>query len=299
LVNEILPNIPVSSEALPKASKWKRFWRVFIGRRLVAFGAVVIIVFLLLAIFGPLIAPYNPNQFDLTNALSPPSTTHLLGTDQLGRDTLSRIIYGARISLMIGLAVVVIGFITGGTLGLIAGYFGGWAFMIIMRLMDAIMSIPMIFMVLGIAAMLGGGMTNVIVALSVGMLPGYARLMCGQVLTVKENDYVMASRSLGASNYTTMFRHVLPNCFAPFIVVMTMMLGMVILAEAGLSFLGVGIKPPTAAWGSMINDSRPYLTSNPVLSLAPGFALMLIVYSFNMVGDGLRDAVDPRLRGTF
>jgi peptide/nickel transport system permease protein/oligopeptide transport system permease protein len=186
---------------------------------------------------------------------------------------------------------------TGLSLGLIAGYFGGWTNTIIMRIMDALMSFPMILLALVVAALLGGGMKNVIIALSIAMSPMYARLMCGQVLGVKENDYVMAGHAIGARNFRIMLRHVMPNCFPPLIVGMTMQLGNIIISEAGLSFLGIGIEAPVAAWGSMINDGRQYLLTLPVLSFAPGAAIMLVVFSFNMVGDGLRDALDPRLRG--
>jgi len=285
-------------ERIPRVSEWKRFRRVFLGRVLVILGMIVIALFIFMAIFAPLLAPYAPEDMDLSNVLQKPSGAHWLGTDQLGRDTLSRIIYGSRTSLVIGLSVVGISCVVGMTLGLLAGYYGGWTRNIIMRLIDALMAFPMILLALVISALLGNGMRNVIIALSVAMVPGYARFMCGQVLWVKENDYVLACRSMGARNMRIMLRHVVPNCLPPLIVLITMMLGSVILAEAGLSFLGIGIIPPTPAWGSMVNDGRLYLPTLPILSIAPGFAVMLVVFAFNMVGDGLRDALDPRLRGT-
>jgi peptide/nickel transport system permease protein len=285
------------TETISKVSEFKRFRKVFLGRGIVAFGMVIIVVFILVAIFAPLLAPYDPYDPDLGNSLSQPSTAHLLGTDSLGRDTLSRIIYGTRTSLLIGLVVVAVAAVIGIVLGLLAGYYGGWTYTIIMRFIDALMAFPMIILALVVAAMLGAGVKNIIIALSIGMMPGYARLMCGQVLHIKENDYIMAERSIGAGNFRIMLSHIVPNCLPPFIVMITMMLGAVILAEAGLSFLGVGITPPTAAWGSMVNDGREYLLQLPILSVAPGFALMLVVFAFNMVGDGLRDALDPRLRG--
>jgi peptide/nickel transport system permease protein len=285
------------AEAPPRVSEFSRFRRVFLGRGIVVFGMVVILLFLLVAIFAPLIAPYDPYEPDLSSALSGPTAQHWLGTDPLGRDTLTRIIYGTRTSLEIGLIVVAVACVVGMILGTLAGYYGGWTHNIIMRIIDAFMSFPMILLALVIAALLGSGMRNVIIALSIAMMPGYARLMCGQVLSVKENDYVLAGRSVGASNLRIMLRHVVPNCLSPLIVMITMMLGGVVLAEAGLSFLGIGITPPTAAWGSMVNDGRQYLLTLPILSFAPGLALMLVVFAFNMVGDGLRDALDPRLRG--
>ncbi len=297
MANEAVISTGVA-EAPPRVSEWRRFRRVFLGRILVLIGLVIIAFFVFIAIFAPLLAPYPPNDPDLASALQKPNAAHLLGTDALGRDTLSRVIYGARTSLMIGLIVVIIATIVGMTLGLIAGYYGGWTYNIIMRLIDALMSFPMILLAMVIAALLGNGMRNVIIALSVAMMPGYARLMCAQVLAVKENDYVTAGRSIGASNLRIMMRHIVPNCLPPLIVLITMQLGSVILAEAGLSFLGIGITPPTAAWGSMVNDGRQYLLTLPILSFAPGLALMLVVFGFNMVGDGLRDALDPRLRRT-
>lgn len=285
------------TEAGTSGSQFRRFWRVFLGRGVVFFGTVVIVIFIFVAIFAPLLAPYDPYKPDLSNSLSKHSKTNLLGTDVLGRDILSRIIYGARTSITIGLVVVSVAAIAGMMLGLLAGYYGGWTYTIIMRLIDAMMAFPMIIVALVIAAILGSGVKNVIIALSVGVIPGYARLMCAQVLHIKENDYIMAERSMGAMSFRIMVYHIIPNSLPPCIVMVTMMLGAVILAEAGLSFLGVGITPPTAAWGSMVNDGREYLVVHPMLSIAPGFALMLVVFAFNMVGDGLRDALDPRLRG--
>ncbi|MBN1188380.1 MAG: ABC transporter permease [Dehalococcoidales bacterium] len=290
--------LPAENKAeTAKTSGFRRFMRVFIGRAVVKFGLVFIVIFILTAIFAPLLAPYDPNEQDILNALQQPSWEHLLGTDSLGRDTLSRVIYGSQTSLMVGLIVVSVSAIIGMALGLLAGYFGGWTYTIIMRLVDAFMAFPMLVLTLLIAAMLGQGITNVIIALSVGLIPIYARLMCGQAISVKNNDYITAGRSIGAGDMRMMLKHIFPNCLPPLIVMITMMLGSTILAEASLSFLGVGIAPPTPAWGGMVNDGRTYLLDLPVLSFAPGLAIMLVVFSFNMVGDGLRDALDPRLRG--
>jgi ABC-type dipeptide/oligopeptide/nickel transport system permease subunit len=182
-------------------------------------------------------------------------------------------------------------------LGLVAGYFEGPVHAVIMRCIDALMSIPLIMLSLAIASVLGGGLFNIVVALGVAMVPAYARVMCAQALSVKQNDYITASRSMGASNLRTMLLRVAPNCFPPLLVIMTMQVGMAILAEAGLSFLGVGVYPPQAAWGGMVSEGYKYLNEAPMLSFAPGLAIILVVFSFNMVGDGLRDALDPRLRG--
>jgi peptide/nickel transport system permease protein len=285
------------TELSPRVSELRRFSRVFFNRIIVMFGLIIILVLIITAIFAPLLAPYDPNQVDLGQALINPSPEHLLGTDNFGRDTLSRLIYGSRVSIMVGAIAVGIAAVVGIILGLIAGYFGGTTFVVIMRFLDAIMAIPMIALALVIASLLGGGLKNVMIAVAIALAPMYARLMCGQVLSIRENDYVVAGRAVGAGNWRIMFRHILPNCFPPLIVQMTMMMGTAILTEASLSFLGIGIEPPTAAWGAMVTDGYRYLLSNPVLSFAPGVAIMLVVFGFNMVGDGLRDALDPRLRG--
>ncbi len=287
----------LDTEMVARVSEIRRFRRVFFSRGVVVFGMIVIVAFILVALFAPLIAPYDPNEPLIGEPLQNPTMQHWLGTDPVGRDTLSRIIFGTRTSLQIGLIVVTVACLIGITLGTIAGFYGGWVYVIIMRFIDALMSFPMILLALVIASLLGGGMRNIIIALSITLMPGYARLMCGQVLSIKQNDYILAGRVIGASNLRLMTRHVVTNCLSPIIVQITMMLGATILAEAGLSFLGIGILPPTAAWGSMINDGRQYLLVLPILSFAPGLALMLVVFAFNMVGDGLRDALDPRLRG--
>ena len=287
----------IFSDVPPRISESRRFLRVFFSRKIVLFGTIVIVAMIVLAIFAPFIAPYDPNKVDMANRLLPPSFHNLLGTDFYGRDTLTRVIFGTRISLLIGVAAVIMAAIVGMGLGLIAGYIGGNTNSIIMRIMDALMAFPGLLLVLIIASMLGNGLRNVIIALSIGMIPGFARLTRGQVISLIENDYILASRSMGAGNFRIMLFHLLPNCFPVLIVSVTMLLGMTILAEAGLSFLGAGVPPPTASWGSMVSDGYKFITTNPILSIAPGIAVMLLVFAFNMAGDGLRDALDPRLRG--
>ena len=273
------------------------FIRRFIKHRLAVVGAIIVLLLVLIAIFAPFLAPKDVNVMDFGNTLSPPSWDHPMGTDHFGRDILSRIIYGSRTSLMIGVVAVGFAATIGMTMGVIAGYFGGRGHATIMRFIDALMAFPLILLALIIAALLGGGLRNVMIALAVGLIPAYARLMCGQVLSVKENDYILSGRAMGAKNIRIMLRHILPNCLPPLIVLITMMMGMTILAEAGLSFLGIGIEEPGAAWGAMVNDGYQYLLTHPILSFAPGLAIMLVVFSYNMVGDGLRDALDPRPRG--
>ena len=286
-----------ASEAPPPVSEWRRFRRVFFQRKIVAFGLVVLTLLVFIAIFAPWLAPHDPYRGKMADSLSPPGQKYLLGTDIQGRDTLSRLIYGARTALMVGFVTVGIASIVGAMLGLIAGYFGGIPNIIIMRAMDALMGFPMLLLALLLAAVLGGGIQNVIIALSIATLPGYARVMHGLTLSVKENDYILAERAMGSSNARTMLKHILPNSLPPMIVLITVWLGLTILAEANLSFLGIGIKPPGAAWGSMVNDGYQYLLMNPILSFAPGLTIMVVAFAFIMVGDGLRDALDPRLRG--
>ncbi len=284
-------------ELPPRVSEWRRFRRVFFSRGIVVFGLITLLLLLFTAIFAAWLAPYDPYQLSPDYSLAQPGREHLLGADLLGRDTLSRLIYGSRTALMVGFISVTVAGIIGIGLGLIAGYATGFANILIMRIMDALMCFPMLLLSLVIAAVLGNGIHNVIIALSVATVPGYARVTHGLTLSIKENDYIMAQWAMGSGYVRTLLRHILPNAFPPLIVLMTMQLGNLILAEAGLSFLGIGISPPGAAWGAMVNDGYRYLLKSPLLSFAPGLAIMLVVFAFNMVGDGLRDALDPRLRG--
>jgi peptide/nickel transport system permease protein len=281
----------------PRVTEVRRIARVMFSRWVVTAGFVIILLLILVAIFAPWLEPYPPNQVNLPVRLEQPSMTHPLGTDEMGRDILSRIIAGSRISLMVGISCVLIGGVIGMILGLIAGFSGGWAYTIIMRFIDTLMAIPPIILILSIASLLGSGLPNVLIAISIGMLPVYCRLMCGQVLTVRENDYVTAAHILGARNIRIIMRHLIPNCLPPLLVQITINLGSAIMMEASLSFLGIGIIPPTATWGSMTNTGYKFLLTNPVYSLAPGFCILLVILAFNMVGDGLRDALDPKLRG--
>jgi peptide/nickel transport system permease protein len=283
--------------APPRISEWRRFRRVFLSRGVVAFGLIILIILFVVAALAPWLAPYDPYKTATGKSLEQPNSRHLLGTDIIGRDTLSRLIYGSRTALMVGFISVIVASIFGVTLGVMAGYTGGFTNSIIMRTMDALLCFPMLLLALVVSAVLGGGIENVIIALSVATIPGYARVTCGVTMSIKENDFILAQQSMGSSDTRTMLRHILPNAFPPLIVLMTMQLGALILAEAGLSFLGIGIEPPGAAWGAMVNDGYRYLLRSPVLSFAPCIAIMLVVFAFNMVGDGLRDALDPRLRG--
>lgn len=267
-------------------------------RPVVVAGAVVVLLVVFIAIFAPFIAPYPYNNQDLHATLQPPSGAHWLGTDTLGRDDLTQLIYGSRVSLLVGIVAVSLAGAVGMTLGLISGYFGGWIGNIIMRVIDALLALPPMILMLAIAAMLGGGLRTVLISIGVAMMPTYCRLMNGQVISLKQNDYITASRAGGAGSARIMFSHLLPNSFPPLMVLLSVNLGTAILMEAGLSYLGIGILPPTPTWGNMVNAGQQSLLYHAQLAIAPGVAVMLLVLAFNMVGDGLRDALDPRLRGT-
>jgi peptide/nickel transport system permease protein len=288
----------LEEELLPPVNEFKRFVKVFFRRKIVIFGFIIVVFTLVLAAFADLIAPFGMNDQDLRNVLAAPDSVHLLGTDSLGRDLLSRIIFGSRIALAVGVSTVLVSATIGTLLGLIAGYAEGFIQTVIMRFTDAMMAIPSLILSLIIASIIKTGVAGVVLAVAITLFPGYIRLINGQVLSLKQNDYVMAARSMGARKSRIVFWHILPNCLSPLIVQMTMMIGIAILAEASLSFLGLGITPPTPAWGSLCYDGYKYLMMRPLLSIAPGLAIMILVFSFNMVGDGLRDALDPKLRGT-
>jgi peptide/nickel transport system permease protein len=285
------------AEAPPRVSGLRRFFRVFLTRKIVLFSFIVILLLIITAIFAPWIAPHDPYKQILTDRLLEPSSKYLLGTDYLGRDLLSRMIYGSRTALLVGIIATGIAATFGSILGTLAGYFGGWVHSVIMRFVDSLMSIPMIIVALLLGVMLGGGIVNIMIAVGFGMSSSYARVICGLVMSIKENDYIMAARASGGSNLRIMLRHCLPNSFPPFIVLITINMGGAIMIEAALSYLGLGIEPPGAAWGSMVQEGYGYLITNPILALVPGVAIAIVVYALNMIGDGLRDALDPRLRG--
>ncbi|MCD7755640.1 MAG: ABC transporter permease [Firmicutes bacterium] len=276
--------------------KAKRFCKILFRGWLVRISVLIILFFFLCAVASPLIATHDPNATDLYNKLASPSREHLLGCDQLGRDVFSRIVYGARVAFLVGILSVVVAMIVGCAVGLIAGYFGGWIDSVLMRIIDAQTAIPSMILAMAIVAVLGRSVVMLILILGFSNIPGFARMMRGQVMTVREMDYVAASKIRGNSSFVTMMKHVFPNCVSPIIVVMTQSIGGSILAEAGLSFLGVGIEPPTASWGAMVSAGFSNLTDAPVFALAPGVAIILLVLAFNIFGDALRDALDPRIR---
>jgi peptide/nickel transport system permease protein len=270
-----------------------------LGRRnvLASIGMVLVAVFVVFALFAPWIAPQNPSNIDLPSRLQPPSGAHWFGTDELGRDIFSRVIYGARISMLVGSSVVAGSLLLGLILGSIAGYYGGLSdkfFNVVV--MNAFLSFPGILLAIAFVAFLGPGIFNLILALCIGGWVGYARLVRAQVLAVKEKEFVEAARALGASDWRIVTRHILPNIIQPVIVQAAIGMAGAVLAEATMSFLGLGVPPPTASWGSMLNDGRAHLFDAPHLVLFPALAVMLAVLSFNFIGDALRDYMDPRSR---
>jgi len=277
--------------------KDRLFWSAFFSKKIVIVCCVILCIFILSAILAPVLAPYDPYQISLKEKALTPSLKHLLGTDSLGRDVLSRMLYGARISLTISIVSVLIGGVVGMVLGMIAGYFGGIVDTVISRCADALLSIPPIVLTIAIGTALGQSTLNIMIAVGISSIPANIRMMRGTVLRAKERDYITAARVIGSKNTRIMASHLVPNCISPLIISAAMSLGGAIMAEATLSFLGIGIAPPDPAWGSMVSDGLRYLETKPHLSLIPGFAIMLVVLSFNIVGDALRDALDPRIRG--
>ena len=283
----------------PSRSVRERRWRTLrraARARLAPFGAAVMLLAITVALLAPVVAPYNPLKQNLNNTLARPDWTHLMGTDNVGRDVFSRMVYGTRVSLVAGFGSVVIAVLVGGLLGLLAGYAGGRVDNLVMRMMDAVLSFPPLVLALALGAVLGAGLTGVVIALGVVYTPTFARLMRGQVLSITAREYVDAARALGAPGWRIAWSHVLPNATAPIVVQASLSVAFAILAEASLSFLGLGIQPPAASWGSMINAGRGYLQQAPWIVFGPGAALFITVVGLNFVGDAIRDALDPRLR---
>jgi peptide/nickel transport system permease protein len=274
---------------------WDGF-SVLVRNRLSKAGFVIVILYLICALVAPYFAPYDPIKQDLPNTLKPPSMKHFFGTDEFGRDIFSRIIFGARISLFIGTGAVTIAFILGIILGTLAGFYGGKVDSVIMRIMDIKLSFPAILLAIVIVTILGPGLVNVLIAVGIQATPTFARMIRGSVLSVKENEYVTAGRAMGASDLRLILCHILPNSLAPVIVLATLQIGTAIISASGLSFLGLGAQPPTPEWGAMLASGRNYLRAAPWVATTPGLAIMAVVFGFNLLGDGLRDSLDPRMK---
>jgi peptide/nickel transport system permease protein len=276
-------------------AKESRFWRRFKKNKLAIFGAAIIIFIILTAIFAPLLAPYDPAFQNYDKLLEPPSFEHPFGTDDLGRDLLSRVIYGSRYTLLVGIGVVIIVAVLGSILGFLAGYYGGKIDTIIMRMVDVMLAIPALVLALAIAGALGGGIWNVIIAIGAVGWTQFARLVRGEVLRIRESEYIQAARALGAGDFKIISKHIAPNMMAPVIVYITLYIPSAILWAASLSFLGLGVQPPYPEWGALIANGRSYISFAWWIATIPGFAIMLTVLGFNFLGDGLRDALDPKM----
>lgn len=281
---------------IKKKSQVKEILRRFFKNKAAVFGLIVIILLILCALFPQVIAPYSYDKQNLKEHFLPPSATHFFGTDDFGRDIFSRIVYGARISLSIGFASVSFSCVIGILLGAVSGYYGDVIDNLMMRLIDIVLAIPNILLAMSIVAALGTGFRNLIIAIGVSAIPGYARIVRASVLSEKEKEYVEAAKSIGTSNFKIIVRHILPNCMAPIIVQATMSIATAILSAASLSFIGLGIEPPIPEWGSMLSAGRAYIRDYWFVVTFPGLAIMLTVFAFNLFGDGLRDALDPRLK---
>ncbi|RHB76250.1 ABC transporter permease [Hungatella hathewayi] len=276
----------------------KSFLRTFFSRGIIIKISVVIaFVFIAGAVFAPVIGRYDPNAIELSNALSASGNGHIFGTDAYGRDVFTRLLYGARISLLASVFSCLAAAVIGMLLGLLAGYYEKAVALIIMRYVDIQLSIPPLLFTIVIGLIAGHGLGGLIFAISFGLIPGFTRLMYGIVLSIKESDYIVALRLADIKNYKIILKHLLPNSFPSMIVMFATNLGSAIMLESTLSFLGIGIQMPTASWGNMVSDGYSYLFTNPMLALLPGVCITLIVVAFNIIGDGLRDALDPRLRG--
>jgi peptide/nickel transport system permease protein len=290
--NLAIPGVPIARGFEPRPSQ---FWRRLLETRLVGTGLAITAVVVACALAAPLIAPYDPNEQDYVALTEAPSLAHPLGTDDIGRDVLSRIIYGSRVSLQVGLIAVAIAVSVGVTLGLVAGYVGGLADDVLMRIVDAIQAFPNLILALAITAALGPSIANAMLAIGFVAAPGIARLTRGQTLSVREREFVAAARVCGASALDIMRHHIWPNITAPIIVQATLLMGTAIVTEAALSFLGVGVRPPTPSWGAMLRTGSQYLEVAPWIGMTSGVAIFMTVLAINFVGDGLRRALDPRL----
>ncbi|HKX07110.1 MAG TPA: ABC transporter permease [Stellaceae bacterium] len=291
--------IPVDTareRELPDDQPWKRALRRLVHRRGAMVGAGVVLFFVLVAVFAPLIAPYAPTATDWGAVRKAPSLAHWLGTDEIGRDVLSRVIFGARASLKAGVISVLISLSLGVPIGLLSGYVGGFLDGLLMRIVDAMLACPFLILAIALAAFLGPNLTNAMIAIGISAMPAFIRLTRAQTLSTKVEDYVEAAKAVGNPHYRIVLRHILPNILAPIMVQATLAIAAAIIAEASLSFLGLGQQPPDPSWGSMLNTAKNFLSLAPWMAWWPGLAIFVVVLSFNLLGDGLRDALDPKHR---
>lgn len=296
-----LPNASTRSESASAIQIAMPVQRPSVGYRFlrspsVLFGASIVIFLILVAIFAPAISPYDPIKQNFRIQLQPPSMDHLFGTDEFGRDILSRVLHGARWALFVGLLADSIALVFGVTLGLLAGFYGGWIDIVIRWLTDVMLAFPYLLLAMIVVAVLGPGITNAMIAVGVVYMPQYTRLVRGTVLSIREQEYIEAARCIGMSPIRIIFRHVLPNCVAPIIVMATLAIGWAIVETAGLSFLGLGAQPPMPEWGAMLASGRNYMLTAWWIATFPGLAILVVVVGFNVMGDGLRDVLDPYLK---
>lgn len=275
----------------------QRFLRVMFSRKIVFLGAVGTGLFVLVALLAPLIATHDPNEVNMLESLKGMSAQHWLGTDFYGRDLFSRLVYGTRVSILTGVVATLMASVIGAFLGMVASYYGGAVDKVLIAACDTYMAIPSTALAMVLISLFGGGMMNMAIILCVGGIPGFLRMMRASSMSIMNTDYILAAKLSGENKFKIMFKHVLPNSVSPIIVMMTQSVGGSIMMESGLSFLGIGIKIPTASWGSIINEARPYLMTAPLYVLAPCICLALLIISLNLLGDGIRDALDPTLRG--
>ncbi|MBN1316070.1 MAG: ABC transporter permease [Anaerolineales bacterium] len=278
-----------------RQSPWKKAMREFTRNRMALFGLIIVLVLILVALMAPILAPYDPYEMDIKARFSPPTLQHLFGTDNFGRDIFSRILYGARISLQVGIVSVVIGLVIGVLVGAIASFIGGAVDNVVMRLMDAFLAFPSIMLALLLRFVFGPSITSVMIAIAIIRIPVFARTIRSSVLSERERDYVTAALSIGQTKANILFRHIIPNSLAPLIVMVTVFFANAILIEASMSFLGIGTPPPQPSWGIMLSDGRQYMENHLHVVLFPGLAISSVVLGVNLLGDGLRDMLDPRL----
>lgn len=284
------------TEDAKKRNQWLEVWRRLKQNKSAMVGLAIIMVLILSALFADIIAPFGIDDQNLMNALQKPNSTHWFGTDNFGRDIFSRVVHGSRISLQVGFIAVGIAMITGGILGAIAGYYGGRLDNFIMRMMDILLAIPSILLAISIVAALGPGLSNVMIAVGISSIPSYSRIVRASVLTLKDQEFVEAARAVGANDVRIIGRHIIPNSMAPIIVQATLGVAGAILSAAGLSFIGLGIQPPTPEWGAMLSSGRQFIRDYPHITAFPGLVIMITIFGLNLLGDGLRDALDPRLK---
>lgn len=286
----------MDEEETEAVSPWRDGWKQLRKNRLAIIGFAIILFFILVAIFAPLFTSYSYDQQNLANRLHPPSKEYLLGTDHLGRDIFTRIAYGARVSLQVGFFAVTGALVFGSLLGILAGYFGRWIDMLISRIFDIMLAFPSILLAIAIVAILGPSLENALLAIAVVNIPIFGRLVRSRVISLREEEFIMAAIAQGMKSGRVILHHILPNSVAPIIVQATLSFGTAILEAAALGFLGLGAQPPTPEWGQMLADSREFIQLAPWTMLAPGLSIMLVVLGFNLIGDGLRDALDPRMK---